>query len=99
MKVGLWIFGHVPAPWIRYIVSLRTRHPVFERMFWYASDYFRNRDGVIQRGVGRGLKFNTGPSNAGYMVGSSEPEVQKALAALIRPGMTVYDIGGNIGYF
>jgi len=31
--------------------------------------------------------------------GGGEPEVQAALVKLLRPGMTFYDVGANIGFF
>ena len=31
-------------------------------------------------------------------LGTYEPQLQKAAALFIKPGMTVYDVGGNIGY-
>jgi len=33
-----------------------------------------------------------------FWLGTYEPEMQSALAELIIPGMTVYDVGANIGY-
>jgi FkbM family methyltransferase len=34
-----------------------------------------------------------------YFHGDVEPEVQVVLRKYLRPGMTVYDIGANIGFF
>jgi FkbM family methyltransferase len=50
-------------------------------------------------GLGRGLRFNAFDSLAGYALGSAEPSVQLALERIIRPGMTVFDIGANVGFF
>lgn len=33
-----------------------------------------------------------------YWLGTYEPELQKALHDLVEPGVTVYDVGANIGY-
>lgn len=33
-----------------------------------------------------------------YWLGTYEPELQAALAELVRPGMMAYDVGANIGY-
>ena len=33
-----------------------------------------------------------------FWLGTYEPEMQSALRELIKPGMTVYDVGANIGY-
>lgn len=33
-----------------------------------------------------------------YWLGTYEPELQEAVAELVRPGMVAYDVGANIGY-
>jgi len=33
-----------------------------------------------------------------YWLGTYEPELQAALHTLVRPGVTIYDVGANIGY-
>lgn len=63
-----------------------------------AAGMFRGRDATIQQGVGKGLKFNTGDSNVGYVLGTAEPQLQEAFARAIRPGMVVYDVGANVGF-
>ncbi len=49
-------------------------------------------------GVGRGLKFDPGPSNGAYASGNNELPVQEALAACIKAGGVLYDIGANVGF-
>jgi FkbM family methyltransferase len=56
-------------------------------------------DGVIAHGEGKGLRFNPGGANPGYVLGTTEPGVQQALVELLEPGMTFYDIGANMGFF
>ena len=58
----------------------------------------RNREGRIQKGLGRGLRFNGANSAVGFLLGTHDLEVQHALARLLQPGMTVYDIGANVGF-
>jgi FkbM family methyltransferase len=58
----------------------------------------KNEDSVIQRGTGKGLLFNPGGSNAGYLLGIAEQEIQDVLQLWLRPGMTVYDVGANVGF-
>jgi FkbM family methyltransferase len=69
-----------------------------KRWFDWGADRFRERDGRIRKGVGRGLGFNAGRSNAGFLLGTSEPGVQAALAMFVRPGQTFYDVGANVGF-
>ena len=45
------------------------------------------------------MRINLGGSFVRYLTGDAEPEVQAALAELIEPGQTVYDVGANIGFF
>jgi FkbM family methyltransferase len=59
----------------------------------------RHRDLRIMRGSMTGVRINLGGSFLRYLTGDAEPEVQSALAELIEPGQTVYDVGANIGFF
>jgi FkbM family methyltransferase len=58
----------------------------------------KKRDGFILAGVGKGLRFNPGTSNASYLLGTAEPAVQQALQVLLSSGMVFYDIGANVGF-
>jgi FkbM family methyltransferase len=58
----------------------------------------RHQDGRIQSGLGRGLRFNPGSSAVGFLFGTHDLEVQYVLGRLLRPGMTVYDVGANVGF-
>ncbi len=54
----------------------------------------------IQHGPSEGLWIRLNPrTGQNVQQGIGEPEVQKALVDHLRPGMTVYDIGANIGFF
>ena len=54
----------------------------------------------VQRGPARGIWLKLNPrTGRDYFNGEVEPEVQVALGNYLRPGMTVYDIGANIGFF
>jgi FkbM family methyltransferase len=44
------------------------------------------------------LKFNAGQTNAGFLLGTSEPGLQRAMEHLIEDRMTVYDVGANVGF-
>ncbi|MFN0091488.1 MAG: FkbM family methyltransferase, partial [Acidimicrobiales bacterium] len=57
------------------------------------------RDVRVRTGPAAGLVVNPGRSNPDYALGVNEVPVQEALLAALRPGLTVYDIGANIGFF
>jgi FkbM family methyltransferase len=58
----------------------------------------KNQDSVIQRGVGKGLRFNPGNSVVSYLLGTAEEPLQRMLQLWLTPGMTVYDVGANVGF-
>jgi FkbM family methyltransferase len=69
------------------------------RVIEAATHPIRHRDLRIMRGSMAGVRINLGGSFLRYLTGDAEPEVQEALAELIKPGQTVYDVGANIGFF
>jgi FkbM family methyltransferase len=69
------------------------------RLVETATHLVRHRDLRIMRGSMAGVRINLGGSFLRYLTGDAEPEVQEALAQLIEPGQTVYDVGANIGFF
>jgi FkbM family methyltransferase len=54
--------------------------------------------GRVVAGPGKGLRLHLRGSNPGYLVGGSEPDVQRMVARL-GPGDVLYDVGANIGFF
>lgn len=58
----------------------------------------KNQDSLIQRGVGEGLRFNPGDSVASYLLGKAEEPLQDLLQQWLSPGMSMYDIGANVGF-
>src|SRR4051794_28059404 len=88
----------VPLPVIKRVSVLRWSNPVARRLFEWTTARLNRQEQVILRGAGKGLKFNPGGSNPGYALGTSEPFVQDALVSLVKPGMTAFDIGANVGF-
>lgn len=80
------------------------RVPVLGPFLRWASQKFVPRDSRawvrIRRGPAKGLWLCLNPRTGGpYLQGGGEPAVQSALERHLRPGMTFYDIGANIGLF
>ena len=92
------IVGMLPRSWIKAASRAQWKHPLLKRGFDFCADRFRNQDGTIQQGAGKGLRFNAGQTNAGFLLGTAEPGVQLAMQSLMEPGMIVYDIGANTGF-
>ena len=53
----------------------------------------------IRRGPARGMKWIAGSSIHSCWLGTYELSKQKLLERLVRPGMTVYDIGAQAGFY
>jgi FkbM family methyltransferase len=54
---------------------------------------------TIRRGPVRGMKWIVGSANHGCWLGTYELAKQHALERFVRPGMTVYDIGAQAGFY
>ena len=89
----------VPTPAVRFAVRLMNRVPALRPAFERLAGAIAAGEGTIQRGLGRGLRFHADVDVAGYRLGTTEPEFQDALAARIRAGMVVYDLGANVGFY
>jgi FkbM family methyltransferase len=50
-------------------------------------------------GLARGCRISVSPADSlSYVLGTAEPELQRAIRQYVSTGQTVYDIGANIGY-
>jgi FkbM family methyltransferase len=91
---------------LRYALPLAglRRVPVLGSFVRWASGKIVPRDSLawvqIRHGPAEGLWLRLNPRTGGnYFQGGGEPEVQTAMRRHLRPGMTFYDIGANIGFF
>ena len=64
-----------------------------------ATQPLRRRHLPVLVGPGRGLRLRVGESTLTRLASSVEPDVESAFVSLISPGVVVYDIGANIGWF
>jgi FkbM family methyltransferase len=93
------LIGLVPASFIAFVSRNQWRSPLLRRVCVWGASFVKSRDGEILHGVGKGLRFNVSNSHSGFLLGSHEAEVQNALATVLKPGMTYYDAGANVGFF
>jgi FkbM family methyltransferase len=98
MRFFLKLLDCLPLSWIRAATAIRGRFPLVKRATDWLPNMLRNREGRIQKGLGRGLRFNGGSSAVGFLLGTHDTDVQFALSRLVRPGTTCYDIGANVGF-
>lgn len=53
----------------------------------------------ILTGPNRGLKWVVGAGNQSCWLGTYESGIAKSIAARVKPGMTVFDVGAHAGYY
>lgn len=98
MGLLLNLLDRTPPAWIRAAGALRGRSPFVKALTDWLPARLRHHEGRIQKGLGRGLRFNGANSSVGFLLGTHDLEVQYALFRLLQPGMTTYDIGANVGF-
>lgn len=54
---------------------------------------------TVRRGLTAGMKWRVGASTHGCWLGTYEAGKQAAIRKLVKPGMNVFDIGANAGYY
>ena len=89
----------VPAPVVRLASRAMVWAPALRAPLERVAGAVASGEGVIQRGVGRGLRFRADVPIAGYRLGTTEPEFQRALAGHVGRGDVVYDLGANVGFY
>jgi len=53
----------------------------------------------VVSGINKGAAWIAGSSIHGCWLGTYEPEMQRLMAEIVRPGMQVWDIGANAGFY
>ncbi|HXT16804.1 MAG TPA: FkbM family methyltransferase [Gemmatimonadaceae bacterium] len=99
MNLTLRVARLIPPRWASSIAALQWKHPVLGAAYRWARKRAVDRAGIIEHGVGRGLHIDASGANAGYLLGTTEPAIQRLFARLVSPGDTVIDVGANIGFF
>ena len=97
-RLANWLLRFAPS-----LGGLR-RVPVLGDFLSWTSRKLVPRDSLIwvqiQHGPSEGLWIRLNPrTGQNVQRGIGEPQVQNALVEYLRPGMTFYDLGANIGFF
>ena len=92
------IVDRVPVPAMRWLSRQQFR-PVIGPLVKAATGPLRNRPRVVAHGRAAGLKIDPSGANAGYALGTTESRVQDVFAENVKPGMVVWDVGANIGFY
>jgi len=98
MSWALQLARFLPDQMVDAVLRTRLRNHALRPVFDWCARRMKHQDGVIQRGVGAGLRFNPGNSVVSYLLGTAEEPLQRILQLWLRPGMTVYDVGANVGF-
>ena len=89
----------LPSGVIRWAGALQFRYPAIKPLIAWGARGVMNGESEIKHGVGRGLKFDPSGSNPGYALGTTELDEQETLAAHLKEGSVLYDVGANVGFF
>jgi FkbM family methyltransferase len=98
MSIATGVFGLVPLGLVQLVLRNQQRSPLLRKVCKFGADRVRQKDGNIRHGIGKGIRFNVGSSQSSFMLGTHEPDVQQALADVLRPGMVMFDVGANVGF-
>lgn len=93
-----FILRLIPSRLIRFVGDLQFKFPILRPLINKTAQVLAG-SGAIQRGAGRGLKFNARGCNPGYLAGTSQPLEQELVLRYSPPGGVVYDLGANAGFY
>jgi FkbM family methyltransferase len=92
------VVAKLPPPLINAIARASFRIPVLGP--WVRQNARKMAgEGVIQHGIGKGLRFDATGGNVGFVLGTTEPLEQSQLAKHLKVGGVFYDIGANVGFY
>jgi FkbM family methyltransferase len=71
-------------------------NPRLKQTAWWLATLQPRR---IRSGLGKGLRMDLRRASGWYAKGTNEVPIQDALAAHLKPGDVMYDVGANVGFF
>jgi FkbM family methyltransferase len=93
------LIGRLPASWQERCAALLGKSAVLNGIHRRITSSLKHRDGIVANGPAHGLRFNPGRSDSRFLLGTFELPVQHILGHYLRPGMVLYDVGANAGFF
>lgn len=96
---ALRVGGSLPRRLWRGLARVQHQGAAGRRLIELLTRPIRHRDVRIMRGSLAGARINLGGSFLRYLTGDAEPDVQRTLNEVLKPGQVVYDVGANIGFF
>jgi FkbM family methyltransferase len=88
----------IPGFAFRAAWRLQFQLPFLKKLINLVGQALVAEEGVIPRGMGKGLRFNGRGCNPGYLAGTSELLELEVLVRNCCLGGIVYDVGANCGY-
>jgi FkbM family methyltransferase len=98
-ELPLALARRLPPSLVRWLASWQFRNALAGRLLAKVTGSLTRVDTTIRRGSGCGLAFNAAGTDPGYVLGTTEPDVQSAFVGLCEPGAVVLDVGANVGFF
>jgi len=89
----------LPAKLIHFAGRLQFRVPFLAPLINKAGELLASGEDIIQRGAGKGLRFDATDCNPGYLLGTSDPLEQETLIRHLPRGGVFYDLGANAGFY
>lgn len=93
------IASYIPDSAISFVGRLQFQFPVLAPLINKIAQWTIAGEGRIQRGEGKGLRFDATNCNPGFLTGTSMPDEQSLVADSLKEGDVFYDLGANAGFY
>lgn len=92
------LVSRLPPSILRWIGRAQFRSRPLRRAVEHARLKITDSNVLIRHGEAAGMWISPRQANPGYYFGTTEPDVQRFLAANLGAGQVFYDIGANVGF-
>ncbi len=98
MNIARLLASCIPPEVIRWCGRQQFEYPALGPLIRLGARLIRSGVAKIQHGPGKGLFIDASLGFSGYALGTTEPEEQLALQAMLSPGDSFWNVGANIGF-